>query len=106
MTLGGELTSPQAAEPGTRTHGWVTGVQEYGVFVSLYNNVRGLIHVSELGLSAGQSPSDVYREGQAVKVTVLTVDQLHKRLKLSIRKGARAEGEGLLALAGLQVRSE
>lgn len=87
-----------------RTHGWVTGVQEYGVFVSFYDNVRGLIHVSELGLTAGQTPSDVYREGQSIKVTVLTTDPLHKRLKLSIRKGARAEDAGMMALAGLQVR--
>ena len=84
-----------------RTHGWVTGVQDYGVFVSLYGNVGGLIHVSELGLAAGQSPRDVYREGAAVKVTVLTIDPLHKRLKLSIRKGAKAGEGGMVALAGL-----
>ncbi len=87
-----------------RTHGWITGVLQYGAFVSLYNNVRGLIHITELGLAPGQKAEDVYRVGQAVKVTVMSVDVLHQRLKLSVRsKGGKATVQGEDVLGDIQV---
>ena len=54
----------QDAEPGTRTHGIVTGVKEYGVFVALWGGLKGLAHSSELGLAPGQTPQDSFQEGQ------------------------------------------
>ena len=54
----------QDAEPGTRTHGIVTGVKEYGVFVALWGGLKGLAHSSELGLAPGQTPEDSFQEGQ------------------------------------------
>ena len=54
----------QDAEPGTRTHGIVTGVKEYGVFVALWGGLKGLAHSSELGLAPGQTPPDSFQEGQ------------------------------------------
>lgn len=54
----------QDAEPGTRTHGIVTGVKEYGVFVALWGGLKGLAHSSELGLPPGQTPPDGFQEGQ------------------------------------------
>ena len=54
----------QDAEQGTRTHGIVTGVKEYGVFVALWGGLKGLAHSSELGLAPGQTPQDSFQEGQ------------------------------------------
>ena len=32
------------AVEGLVTHGWVTGVKEYGCFISFYNEIKGLAH--------------------------------------------------------------
>ena len=65
----------QDAMPGVRSHGVVTGVQEYGLFISFFGGVSGLAHSLQLGLAPNQTlqdafqvlllvplpPSDVYR---------------------------------------------
>jgi rRNA biogenesis protein RRP5 len=65
------LAAPALATPGTLAHGTVTGVKPYGVFVSFFGDMKGLAHVSKLGLEGGQTPSDAFAEGQVVKCTVL-----------------------------------
>ena len=49
---------------GMRAHGVITGIHEYGVFVSFYNDCSGLAPVDELDLEPGQRPSEVYSTGQ------------------------------------------
>ena len=49
---------------GTKSHGTVCGVQNYGVFVAFYGDVKGLVHASELGLEPGESPEAAYHIGQ------------------------------------------
>lgn len=44
------------AVPGAKAHGFVTGVKDYGVFVSFYGGVGGLAPVNELGLTPDQKP--------------------------------------------------
>lgn len=56
----------QEAKPGLRSHGTVTGVQEYGVFIGFYGSVSGLAPAAELGLAAAQKPADVYELGQVL----------------------------------------
>ena len=54
----------QEAEQGSRAHGVVTGVHEYGIFVAFYNDCSGLAPLNELPLAAGQKPADAYSPGQ------------------------------------------
>lgn len=42
----------------------VTGVQDFGVFVSFYGGTSGLAHVSECGLAPGQKPPGAFEVGQ------------------------------------------
>lgn len=58
----------QEAQPGARAHGYVTGVQDYGVFVGFCGDLRGLAPVSELGLPAGQRPSQGFKVGQVSQI--------------------------------------
>ena len=53
-----------AAQPGARAHGFVTGVQEYGVFVSFCNGVRGLAPTQQLGLEPNQDPAKQFPIGK------------------------------------------
>ena len=38
--------------------------QDYGVFVTFYGGISGLIHVGQLGLAEGIKPSEEYGLGQ------------------------------------------
>ncbi len=77
---------------GTVTMGKIEGVEEYGAFVELAPNVRGLIHVSELAERRVNHPRDVVSVGEEVKVAVMEVDNKRKRLRLSIRRAEQVEG--------------
>jgi len=70
---------------GTRTRGTVTRVTDFGAFVELAPGVEGLVHISELGggHSARQARGAV-KAGDALDVTVKTVDRERRRLGLSL----------------------
>lgn len=38
------ITSYEGAVEGLVTHGCITGIEEFGCFVSFYNEVKGLAH--------------------------------------------------------------
>jgi small subunit ribosomal protein S1 len=78
---------------GTVTMGRIEGIEDYGAFVELAPNVRGLIHVSELADRRVNHPRDVVSIGDEVKVAVLELDNKRKRLRLSIRRAEQVEGE-------------
>ena len=54
----------QDAEPGVRSHGYITGVKPYGVFISFCGGMKGLAHTAELPLGPDQKPSEAYKVGQ------------------------------------------
>ncbi|CAG9462427.1 unnamed protein product [Pedinophyceae sp. YPF-701] len=81
------------ALPGTRTHGVVTGIKDYGVFVALLGGVRGLVHRSELDVEAGEAPEDCFEVGQVVKCRILGAEGASRRLRLSLRARPGAEAD-------------
>lgn len=83
------ITHPAAATPGTRTHGWVTGITEIGVFIGLYSRLKGLVPIKDIDLSSGSSPKDFYHVGQVVKCTIVRGDS-GKGLILSLAGPAEA----------------
>ena len=78
---------------GAVTMGKIEALEEYGAFVELAPNVRGLIHVSELADRRVNHPRDVVSVGDEVKIVVLEIDNKRKRLRLSIRRAEQVEGE-------------
>ena len=78
---------------GSVTTGRIESLEEYGAFVELAPNVRGLIHVSELADRRVNHPRDVVSVGDEVKVAVLEIDNKRKRLRLSVRRAEQVEGE-------------
>lgn len=47
-----------------RSHGYITGVKPYGVFISFCGGMKGLAHTAELPLGPDQKPSEAYKVGQ------------------------------------------
>jgi small subunit ribosomal protein S1 len=73
--------------PGTRTHGKVVSVTDYGAFVELEKGVEGLIHVSEMSWSKrAVHPSKVVNPGDVVDVQVLGVDEANRRISLGLKQ--------------------
>lgn len=80
----------RSLEVGTKLHGRVTGIREYGVLVDIGDGLEGLVHLSELGWSRGTRPSDVGPIGTEVDVEVTKVLPISRKerfgkIGLSIR---------------------
>jgi len=71
---------------GDEMEGRVTKLMPFGAFVELTPGVEGLIHISELGWSRVENPSDVLKVGDTVKVKVLGVgsDEKSDQMKISL----------------------
>lgn len=65
--------------------GKVTGVQPYGAFISLDDDVQGLIHISEVKHGFIKNISDVLSIGEAVQVKVIDIDEYSQKISLSMR---------------------
>ena len=65
--------------------GKITGIEDYGIFVSLDNDYSGLIHISEISNGFVKNVHDYVSLGEVIKVRVVEVDEENKRLKLSIK---------------------
>ena len=54
--------------------GRVASVREFGAFIELGGGVQGLLHVSEMGWSRVNDPSQMFKPGDEVTVKVLRID--------------------------------
>ena len=70
---------------GDITTGCVTGIENYGIFVSLDNYYSGLIHISEISDDFVKNVNDYVHIGETIKVRVLEVNSEECHLKLSIK---------------------
>ena len=63
----------------------VTGITEYGAFVSVNNRWIGLIHISEMSSHYVKNIEDYLKEGDEIYCKVLEILDDNKHLKLTIR---------------------
>jgi len=84
------------AEPeiGEIYDGKIVKVMDFGAFVNFFGPKDGLVHVSELAPQRVNKPSDVVKEGQAVKVKLLGFDDRGK-VRLSMKAVDQVTGEDL-----------
>jgi small subunit ribosomal protein S1 len=71
-------------EPGQVLEGIVSSVKEFGAFVDL-GGADGMIHLSELSHTRIKHPSELLKEGQKVKVKVLSIEKDAGRIALSLK---------------------
>lgn len=65
--------------------GKVTGVQPYGAFVALDDQVQGLVHISEITHGFVKDINDHIKVGDEVNVKILSIDEAKNKYSLSIR---------------------
>ncbi|WP_225206487.1 polyribonucleotide nucleotidyltransferase [Novosphingobium huizhouense] len=84
----------EEAEVGKIYDGKVVNIVDFGAFVNFMGGKDGLVHVSEMKNERVEKPTDVVKEGQAVKVKVLEIDNRGK-VRLSMRVVDQETGEEL-----------
>jgi len=72
-------------EVGEVLEGKITGITKFGAFVELPGGKTGLVHISEVAQTYVQEISDHIKQGDMVKVKVLTIDQ-DSKIRLSIKR--------------------
>jgi small subunit ribosomal protein S1 len=83
---------PQNYKPGQIVTGRVTKITNFGVFVSLEEELEGLLHISELAEHKVDNPEDVVKVGEEIEVKILRVDSEERKIGLS-RKQADPDDE-------------
>ena len=78
-------------EVGAIVEGKVTGLTDFGAFVELEGGSTGMVHISEVSASYVKNIRDHLKEGQSVKVKVISIDD-NGRINLSIKKAQAPQG--------------
>jgi small subunit ribosomal protein S1 len=71
---------------GNAVTGRVARVEGFGAFLEVEEGIEGLLPVSEISWQRIRHPSDVLKEGDTVKVVVLSLDPAQRRMSFSIKQ--------------------
>ncbi len=78
-------------EIGDLIEGELTGLVDFGAFVTLPSKIEGLVHVSEINLPVDASPAEVLQVGERVLVRIINIEPETKRIGLSLRRVSAEE---------------
>ena len=99
ISLGLKQTQPdpwvklvEAYPVGTIVDGTVTKVVPFGAFVQLGEATEGLVHISEMAPRHIETPSQVVKVGDVVKVKVMEINPERRRISLSMKAAAAELG--------------
>jgi small subunit ribosomal protein S1 len=71
---------------GSRVHGRVRNLTDFGAFIELEEGVDGLVHVSDISWSRRiKHPSELLKKGQEIDAVITSIDAENRRLSLSIK---------------------
>ena len=72
---------------GSRIHGKIKSITDFGVFVEVEDGIDGLVHISDLHWTKKvKHPSELYKKGDEVDAVVLGVDVENERVSLGIKQ--------------------
>ena len=71
--------------------GTVTKLVNFGAFVRVEDGLEGLIHISELSNQRVAHPGDVVKEGEVLKLRIISLDSERHRLGLSLKQAEECD---------------
>jgi small subunit ribosomal protein S1 len=72
---------------GSRIHGKVRNITDFGAFVEIEKGIDGLIHVSDMSWTKRfVNPREILKEGNEVEVVVLSIDTENQRVSLGLKQ--------------------
>ena len=77
---------------GTIVDGKVTKIVPFAAFVELGDSVEGLVHISEMSSKHIDTPAQVVKQGEDVKVKVMEINPERRRISLSMKAAAEELG--------------
>ncbi|MDD3341327.1 MAG: S1 RNA-binding domain-containing protein [Bacilli bacterium] len=80
-------------EKGQIVKATVTGITEYGIFVSIDDISSGLVHISEISHRFVRDMNDFVKMGETIYVQILDNVEQQDKLKLSIKNIQYQEGK-------------
>ncbi len=72
-------------EVGEVVTGKVTGIQPYGAFIALDEDIQGLVHISEITYGFVKDIEDYLKIGDVIQVKILEIDETSEKISLSTR---------------------
>ncbi|CAH3149742.1 unnamed protein product, partial [Porites evermanni] len=84
------ITDYSDAKPGVSTHGFITAIKDFGCLVTFYNNVKGLVPRTELGISPDTDPRSAFYIGQVMICYVLSCQPDQAKLRLSFKSSFKS----------------
>jgi small subunit ribosomal protein S1 len=78
-------------EVGQLIEGEITGLVDFGAFITLPLGIEGLVHISEINLPVDASPAEVLQTGERVLVRIINIDVEEERIGLSLKRVSAAE---------------
>ena len=88
-----ETKIPDRYQPGQLVKGVVTKITNFGVFISLEEDLEGLLHISELANHKVENPEDIVKVGEELEVKILRVDPDERKIGLSRKRAEWSEEE-------------
>lgn len=76
---------------GQFVEGTVTKLAPFGAFVQIEEGVEGLIHISELSFQRISHPKEVVKVGDVLRLQIISLDPVHRRMGLSLKRVAEQE---------------
>ena len=94
ISLGLKQVSPnpwetvRATHPvGSRIHGKVKSITDFGVFIEVEEGIDGLAHISDLHWTRKiKHPSELFKKGDEVDAVILSIDVDNERISLGIKQ--------------------
>ena len=85
---------PKKYKVGDVIEGEIIRFVPYGVFVRVFDDINGLVHLSELSQKAVNNPNEIVKLGQIVKAKLILIDPKNRKIGLSMKHlEEKAEGE-------------
>jgi small subunit ribosomal protein S1 len=71
---------------GSRVHGRVRNLTDFGAFIEIEEGIDGLVHVSDISWNKRiKHPGEVLKKGQEIDAVITNIDAENRRLSLSIK---------------------
>ena len=77
---------------GSIADGTVTKIVPFGAFIALGAGIEGLVHISEMAGRHIETPAQVCKVGDTVKVKIMEVNPERRRISLSMKAAAEELG--------------
>ncbi len=78
----------ESYQPGQIVNAIITKITSFGAFARIDNTLEGLIHISELSNANVGHPHEVVKEGEEVKVRIISIEPARRRMGLSLKQAA------------------